>query len=489
MKLSKIIDKDLLSIDSEKGKLTLFGLAIPLFIESLGTNFINIITTMMSANFMDGFFVSPTGIVGNILGYAANVASIISTGASILLSIYLGKRREADCKSIVGTVIFLDFLLSTVLYTCTALFAKPLLAFMGYNAPEYAVYYPYALKYLRIRSFTMLLFHLHTIFLVVLRCYGYPKYGLLTTTVGSAVNAVCVGILYYVIKIPKESVITCLSLTTVFVALLDMALTLFIFRRKKIPVSFNIRWKWIKKTVVIGLPGALASIVYGFSNILTTRLCVMLSPDAYLAKVYVSQIVLFVYLFGIKIANANSMMVGRLCGMGDLDKANRFQHQNYRIVVFFNCLISLIFLALSRPIYEYGYNANDAVMSFVIPIMAIDVIVEIGRGMNHIGQNGLNATGDVNFTTGVSIIAAFVVVGIAYVLGIWLEMGIIGMWIAFAIDEITRGTIYLIRWNKGGWRKGYEKKFGQDDTNVDGNGTDNQISDNRVQPDKVEKTA
>ena len=102
MKLSKLIDKDLLSIDSEKGKLTLFGLAIPLFIETLGTHFINIITTMMSANFMDGFFVSPTGIVGNILGYAANVATIISTGASILLSIYLGKRRQEDCKSIFG---------------------------------------------------------------------------------------------------------------------------------------------------------------------------------------------------------------------------------------------------------------------------------------------------------------------------------------------------------------------------------------------------
>ena len=146
--------------------------------------------------------------------------------------------------------------------------------------------------------------------------------------------------------------------------------------------------------------------------------------------------------------------------------------------MFFNCVIALLFLALSRPIYQYGYNASESVLALIMPVMAIDVIVELGRGMNHIGQNGLNATGDVNFTTGVSIVAAFVVVGIAYVLGIWLNMGIIGMWLAFAIDELTRGTIYLIRWNKGGWRKGYEKKFGNDETNA----TPNTL-------DKVEKTA
>ena len=164
MKLSKLIDKSLLSIDSEKGKLTLFGLAIPLFFEALGTHFINMITTMMSANFMGGFFVSPTSIVGTITGYLANVCTIVSTGASILISIYLGKRKDADTKSIVGTVIVLDLILSTLLYVIPVFFAEPLLAFMGYNAPEYTEYYPYALSFLRFRSITTLLHHLHMIY-------------------------------------------------------------------------------------------------------------------------------------------------------------------------------------------------------------------------------------------------------------------------------------------------------------------------------------
>ena len=46
-------------------------------------------------------------------------------------------------------------------------------------------------------------------------------------------------------------------------------------------------------------------------------------------------------------------------------------------------------------------------------------------------------------------------VGLAYVFAIWCKLGLVGMWIAYAFDELIRGTIYAIRWAKGRWKKSF----------------------------------
>lgn len=43
-------------------------------------------------------------------------------------------------------------------------------------------------------------------------------------------------------------------------------------------------------------------------------------------------------------------------------------------------------------------------------------------------------------------------VGLGWLLGIYFGMGLTGIWIAMAADEIFRGVVVFIRWIKGDWR-------------------------------------
>jgi Na+-driven multidrug efflux pump len=139
--------------------------------------------------------------------------------------------------------------------------------------------------------------------------------------------------------------------------------------------------------------------------------------------------------------------------MGDVEKADKMQRQNTKIVAFINAVLSLIFALFAGVILKYGYSATQSIILVSLPVFFFDIIVEVGRGMNHVGQNGLNATGDVNFTTITSIISGFICcVGLSYVFAIWLNLGLIGMWIAYACDELFRGTIYYVRWCRGRWK-------------------------------------
>ena len=40
-----------------------------------------------------------------------------------------------------------------------------------------------------------------------------------------------------------------------------------------------------------------------------------------------------------------------------------------------------------------------------------------------------------------------------YVLGLDLEWGLVGMWIAFILDENIRGAVFIWRWNSMRWVK------------------------------------
>ncbi|MDO8686448.1 MAG: MATE family efflux transporter, partial [Clostridiales bacterium] len=49
-------------------------------------------------------------------------------------------------------------------------------------------------------------------------------------------------------------------------------------------------------------------------------------------------------------------------------------------------------------------------------------------------------------------------VPLCYLLGIFLKLGLIGVWIAYAADEWTRGIINIIRWKSRLWESMYVYK-------------------------------
>jgi Na+-driven multidrug efflux pump len=145
-----------------------------------------------------------------------------------------------------------------------------------------------------------------------------------------------------------------------------------------------------------------------------------------------------------------------MCGMGDFDKLDRMHRQNMRIAIFANVIFSAVLAIFGKNVVQALFATNNAVANYAAIILWIDIFVEIGRGMNHAGQNGLNATGDVKFTTVVSAFSCWTMsVGLSALFVYVFKWDLYGIWIAFAIDELFRGTMYYIRWKKGSWKKSF----------------------------------
>ena len=87
-----------------------------------------------------------------------------------------------------------------------------------------------------------------------------------------------------------------------------------------------------------------------------------------------------------------------------------------------------------------------------VMILCIDVLLEVGRAVNILSVNVLNAVGDVTypFITGL-IVMWGVATALSYVFGISFGWGLAGMWVAFTLDENIRAIIFVRRWNSRKW--------------------------------------
>lgn len=457
--LSKVIDKSLLSVGEGKDKLSVFSLALPIFFETIGVHLIGLVQSAMSAHYKGGFFVTVTSIPSNVLSLFLNVIGMVTTGMSIILSITLGRQNKEDCKKIIGNAFLIICVLNIALCLLGFLLSPQLLNLMGMKGKEYADKIPYAVKYLRWRFLLTIVFNASPIFTGALRCYGYTKVGFVCSVSSNVVNAGLTAIVMYVLNLTFNQVIVALILVSAISSAVNFSLALIIFFRKKIGIDMKPDFKWGKAMLKVGFPASISAIAYSLSQTITARFCVDITENAYLAKMYISQLVFFVYQLGYSIGQANSIMVGRLCGMGDLDRVDRMHRQNMKIVLTLNITFSVLLALFAKFLISMLFAANADIIRYSSVILWIDILVETGRGMNHLGQFGLNATGDTTYTTIVSIISCWVCSVLLSYIFIKAGFDLYGIWCAFAIDEIFRGTLYYIRWRKGAWRGRFKKEM------------------------------
>jgi Na+-driven multidrug efflux pump len=85
-------------------------------------------------------------------------------------------------------------------------------------------------------------------------------------------------------------------------------------------------------------------------------------------------------------------------------------------------------------------------------LLWITVLLEPGRTCNIVIINALRATGDARFPVAVGAVSMLLVMaGGSWLLGVHYQLGLVGVWIAYAADEWLRGLIMAARWYGHGW--------------------------------------
>lgn len=440
-------DKSLFTIEDKSGKINLFSLALPHFLDLFLINALGVIS-MIVINLISSD--SAVGVDGanRVIAIITSISNLPNIGATILMSIYMGKGDKETVKKIYFINFITTIVICSALSAIFAIFARPILILTNLSGVKLSQ----SVTYARIKVPFIVLSSLATCMTSTMRVHGNSKptlyAGILSAIVSTSLSLLAIT-KFNLFSTPIIGV----SFAGVF-GFLTMFLIAFVcWKKQGLKMTKKYEFTLFRKIFKVGVPGSISNISYSLSQLITTSFIHNLSDSAQNAKIYVSSLVFAIYLLGYSIGNANSIMVGRRSGAGELEKADKMHKQNAVICIMANFILSILFLIFYKPLFSI-FSPNNETLKIIQTILIIDVFVEFGRALNHVGEFGLNGVGDVYATTIISISSCWgISVFLSYIFGIVLGYGLLGIWIAFACDEILRGTLYLIRWLSGRWKK------------------------------------
>jgi putative MATE family efflux protein len=214
-------------------------------------------------------------------------------------------------------------------------------------------------------------------------------------------------------------------------------------------------WSALRPVLKIGLPSASEPISYQLAQITVNLLVISLGAAALATRTYVTSFVMVSsVLWSFALGVGTQIAIAHRVGAGKLEEADAQLTRSLTYAVIGNGVCALLLAVLHRPLLGI-LTSDEEILRLAAPLFTIGVLVEMGRAVNIVAGGALKSAGDAKFSAVVGGSLMWLVgVPSAYYLGgsFGLGLGLTGVWLSMAIDEILRGVVNYRRWKAGHWR-------------------------------------
>lgn len=149
-------------------------------------------------------------------------------------------------------------------------------------------------------------------------------------------------------------------------------------------------------------------------------------------------------------------VIGQYMGNGDVKSAEAYFEKLLKITILLSSVWNVLILLLT-PVFLQFYALQPETKQLVIWLVLIhNLFNALAYPFSGALSNGLRAAGDVRFTMYVSLASTIGVrLLLSYVLGITLQLGVIGIALAMVCDWIVRAVLFRWRQKSDKW-KGFQ---------------------------------
>ncbi|MDX1806595.1 MAG: MATE family efflux transporter [Paenisporosarcina sp.] len=436
-----------------KGKLNLFNLTWPIFLEVFLFMLMGIVDTFMLSALSDDA-VSGVGAANQYIHIAILVLEVVGTGAAIVVSQYLGSKRYIEASKISATAVTLNLAMGLLMSVGYFVFARSMMQAMNLQGDVLV----YAEQYLSIVGGAIFLQAIINSLAAIIRVHGWTKQ---TMYVSLGMNIIHVVGNYVLIfgkfGFPELGVqgAAISSIFSRFLALIVFFWLLYQAVEYRVKFRYYIRLSkaYIGKILHIGIPAAFEQVMYQACQIVFLYYATYLGAEALAARQYAMNISMFTFLFAIAIGMGTSIIVGRLVGANEQDEAYTRLWKSLKFALIFT--LSTVTLVIVFRFQLIGlFTDNPEVIQIAASVLLLSILLETGRTMNIVIINSLRAAGDARFPVLIGVFSMVVMsLPLGYFLVFVLDMGLPGIWLAIAADEWIRGLIMYFRWKSRKWEK------------------------------------
>lgn len=436
----------------------LFQITAPIFIETLLIMLLGFVDIMMLSRLSDEV-VASVGIVNQLLVTVSMVFMVAATGASVLCSQYFGAKQSNNFAQSVGVALLFNISIGIITSAVFYFYSKEILIILGVKANLLGN----ANVYLYVVGSWIIFVCLGMTISTVLRSCNMSRYPMYISVVVNICNILgnytfIFGKFGFPALGVEGAAISTVCSRAVAIILLGYALFKYGVKQNVFRVLFPFPWDKLKKMLFIGLPAAGEMLSYSLSQMVIIYFINKLGADAMAARTYLMNFIMFIFLFALSLSQGSSVVIGQLIGKHQNQAAFVLGRFCIRLAIIVSVSLSAL-LALCAPYFMPYVTSNQAIIATCLTIFWIDVVLEVGRTVNMVGGRMLGATGNPQypFIVGLIFMWLFATFG-GYVFGLVMGFGLVGMWIAFVMDEMSRAFFLWRRWLSRKWEnRGFVK--------------------------------
>lgn len=429
----------------------LLAISWPIFVEQALRMAIGTVDTFMVAHLSDKA-VAALSVSHQVIIFFIVAFNFIGIGASVVLTHYLGANDMRGAESITRNAVAVNTWLGVLASLAVFAAAAPMLRLMQLPEDLFA----YGLPFLTWMGGTLFLESMGMSISAVLRAHKFTRDAMYVAIGQNVLNVFGNCILLYGLWGAPQLGITGVAISGVVSRLVSTGVLWWLLQhrvglRLRLRDFFSVDWPKIGRILRIGLPAAGENMCYWTAFMLVTTFIARMGGEALAVQTYALQIQRIVMLFSISIGLGTEILIGHRVGAGQIEEAYSELLHSLKTGLWL-AFGGMALVALAGPWLIGIFSENPVVVSQVVLLLRIAIVLEVGRVFNVVVINSLRATGDVSFPIQMAALSMWCVwVPLAWLLGLQVGWGLVGIWIAMTIDEWLRGVLMYRRWKQRKW--------------------------------------
>ncbi len=431
----------------------LFVITWPIFIELFLHIATGSIDVFMLSRVSDEA-VAAVGVANQILYMCIILFGFVSMGTTVVVAQCVGGKRDAKASQVAATSLTLNLGFGLLVSLSLIFFDTYILSLFRLDESLLA----YGELYLNIVGGALFIEALLLTAAAPIRSYGFTRDVMFITLGVNVLNVIGNYLLIFgSFGFPELGVAGAAISTAISrcIGLVVMIVMLY----KRLPVRIRTADYWllrlnnIRSIVRIGIPAAGEHLSWQTSQMVILGFIALLGTAAITTHIYTFQLLLFIMLFAIAVGQGTEIVIGQMIGAGQKEEAYHRMFDSLKWSLVITALMVVLFILLREPLYDL-FTDDRNIIAAGATLLLITIILEPGRTFNLVIINALRATGDAKFPVVMGVLSMWgISVPLAYLFGITMGWGLIGIYLAFVIDEWLRGLLMLMRWRSRVWQK------------------------------------
>ena len=431
---------------------SLWAMIIPMLLEQLLVMLVGMADTLI-VSYAGEAAVSGVSLVNQFNTIFIYLFTALASGGAVVISQYIGKRAADEAGEAASQLLSFSTAFSVLIAALVLVGSENMLTLL-FGRVESDVMEA-CITYLRISAYSYPALAVYNSGAAVFRSIGKTSVTMYLSIASNIINVVGNAIGVFVLKAGVAGVAYPSLIARAFSA---AAITWLCFRERN-EVVYRCKWifRWngglMKHILNIAIPNGLENGVFQLVKVALSSIVALFGTCQIAANGVAQSIWSLAALAGVSMGPAFITVIGQCMGTGDAGAADYYFKKLTRITLLISSAWNLLTLLLT-PAFLSLYALEPETKQLVIWLVLIhNIFNAVAFPFSGALSNGLRAAGDVKFTMYVSVASTLAVrLLLSWLLGIVLQMGVIGIAAAMVCDWCVRAVLFIWRQKSGKWK-------------------------------------